>query len=655
MLHLMIRGVRNRAKFSLSIVPMPVLALVGLVLFAVGCATPVGVTQLGLQAGYRLQTESALSAGEPSEPSKTVLRRLGLLDRFEEQPETVLAELHRGLSPAGDEDRLFALAELSFLHAERTGDREYFLASAVYAWALLFPGEAAGAQLQRSDPRLRLAYDFYNQGVAQGLTGSRENTPGAMTDETAEVRLQPGTRTLPFGTMELTLDESGLSWGGYRLERFIPTTTLEVRGLRNRYFRPGLGASLAASLAPGAASAKVVGSERLGPLIKVPVTALLRLEDARASLASGRVRGRLEVYAADHASTVTVDGQVQPLEYDPTAALAYQLDKSPLYAMEIAAFLRAGVFAQHMPRDRTQDGLFMLHPYSPGKIPVVLVHGTLSSPVRWAELVNELEGDPRIRQRFQIWIFLYDTGNPIAYSAGRLRAALTATLQELDPEGKDPALRRMVVIGHSQGGLLTKLTAIDSGTRFWDSISSKPFDAIEVNPETRALLQQSIFYTPLPFVARVVFVATPHHGALLATGRVGVTAAWLVTLPVGLLGQLAQAAQAATMTGDEKLIAVLRRPPTAIDNMNPSNPGLQILQSIPVSSRIPAHSIIAVEGDGPKEEGNDGVVAYTSAHIDEAVSELVVRSSHSVQGNPQAIEEIRRILLEHAAVPGESR
>ena len=453
----------------------------------------------------------------------------------------------------------------------------------------------------------------------------------------------------------MTLDESGLSWGGYRLERFIPTTTLEVRGLRNRYFRPGLGASLAASLAPGATSAKVVESERLGPLIKVPVTALLRLEDARASLASGLVRGRLEVYAADHASTVTVDGQVQPLEYDPTAALAYQLDKSPLYAMEIAAFLRAGVFAQHMPRDRTQDGLFMLHPYSPGKIPVVLVHGTLSSPVRWAELVNELEGDPRIRQRFQIWIFLYDTGNPIAYSAGRLRAALTATLQELDPEGKDPALRRMVVIGHSQGGLLTKLTAIDSGTRFWDRFSSKPFDAIEVNPETRDLLKQSAFYTPLPFVERVVFVATPHHGALLATGRVGATAAWLVTLPVGLLGQLAQAAQAATMTGDEKLIAVLLTPPTAIDNMNPSNPGLQILQSIPVSSRIPAHSIIAVEGDGPKEQGNDGVVAYSSAHIDEAVSELVVRSSHSVQGNPQAIEEIRRILLEHAAVPGESR
>lgn len=618
-----------------------------------------GVTKLNLQAAYRLQTESALSVAEASEPSKMVLRRLGLLDRFDEQPGKVLAELHRGLRPTGDEDRLFALAELTFLHAQRTGDRAYFLASAVYAWALLFPGEGSGTQLQRSDPRLRLAYDFYNQGVAQGLIQSPEqgdtsrNDAGATTDETTEVRLEAGTRTLPFGTMELTVDEAGLSWAGYRLERFVPTTTLGIRGLRNRYFQPGLGASLAASLAPGAVSAKVAGAERIGPLTKVPVTALLRLDNARASLASGRLQGRIEVYAADQASSVTVDGQAQPLEHDPTAALAYQLDKSPFYAMQIAAFLRAGVFASAIPRDRAQDGLAMLYPYSPGKIPLVLVHGTLSSPVTWAELVNELEGDPRIRQRFQIWLFLYDTGNPIGYSAGRLRAALTATIKELDPEGKDPALQRMVVIGHSQGGLLTKLTAIDSGTRFWDRLSKKPFDEVELSPQTRALLQQSMFFTPLPFVERVVFMSTPHHGALLATGRLGAFAAWLVTLPVGLFSQLTQAA---TASGDEGLIAVMRRPPTAIDNMNPKNPGLQVLESIPVASRIQAHSIIAVEGHGPKEEGDDGVVAYKSAHIDEAVSELVVQpSGHSVQGTPEAIEEVRRILLEHAAKPGDSR
>jgi pimeloyl-ACP methyl ester carboxylesterase len=547
-----------------------------------GCATPVGVQPVDIQTAYRIHTESALSVGQPSEPSKTVLRRLGLLDRFDEEPVAVLAELHGGLSSAGDDDRLFALAELSSLHAERTGDRAHFLASAVYAWALLFPGDATGMRFQPSDPRLRLAYDLYNQAVAEGLAGSRDggDASRSVPDGMGEVRLEPGPRKLPFGTLQVTLDESGLSWGGYRLEHLIPTTTIEIRGLRNRYRNPGLGASLAASLKSGAASGKVVGSERFGPRTKVPVTALLRFEHARASLASGQVRGRLELYAADQASTVTVDGREQPLESDPTAALAYQLEGSPLYAMEIAGFLRGGIFAGQIPRDRAQDGLFTLHPYRPGKIPVVLVHGTASSPVRWAELINELEGDPQIRERFQIWIFLYDTGNPIGYSAGRLRAALTATVQEFDPEGKDSALRRMVVIGHSQGGLLTKLTAIDSGTRFWDRISSKPLDAVKLSSETRDLLRQSAFFTPLPFVGRVVFVATPHHGALLATGRLGAIAAWLVTLPVAVFGELGEAVAS---TGDEKLVAALRRPPTAVDNMSPENPALKILESHPGS------------------------------------------------------------------------
>jgi hypothetical protein len=205
----------------------------------------------------------------------------------------------------------------------------------------------------------------------------------------------------------------------------------------------------------------------------------------------------------------------------------------------------------------------------------------------------------------------------------------------------------MVVIGHSQGGLLTKLTAVDSGTRFWDRISKKPFDEVEVSPETRALLQQSIFFTPLPFVARVVFVATPHHGAILAGRRLGALAARLITLPVGVFGGLARAVAS---TGDATLIAALSKPPTAIDNMSPRNPALRILVSIPVSSRIPAHSIIAVKGEGPQEEGDDGVVTYQSAHIDGVVSEFVVRWDHSCQGQPEVIEEIRRILLEHAAM-----
>jgi hypothetical protein len=264
-------------------------------------------------------------------------------------------------------------------------------------------------------------------------------------------------------------------------------------------------------------------------------------------------------------------------------------------------------------------------------------------------MINELEGDSRIREKYQIWVFLYDSGNLIPYSAGRLRGALMNAQHEFDPDGKDPALQLMVVIGHSQGGLLTKLTAIDNGTRFWDLISDKPFDQIKVSPQTRTLLRRSLFFKPLPFVKRVVFISTPQHGAILAAQQwVTSLAAKLVTLPQTMLSGIAQAA---TSTGDEKLTAILRRPPTSIDNMNPNNPGLKILASIPVSPQIRAHSIIAVEGDGPKEDGDDGVVAYQSAHIDEVISEKVVRWNHSCQDQPEAIEEVRRILLEHLTTP----
>jgi len=617
---------------------------VSIALILSGCATPVSVKHVDIQSAYRIQTTSAISSGEPSNASSIVLRQHGLLDRFETEPAVVLAELHKGLEPVDDDDQLFALAELSLLHAQRTHDRAYYLASAVYAWSLLYPGNGTGLQIPPTDPRFRLTYDIYNQAVAQGLAA-----PGDA--EENEVRLKAGSYKLPFGILQVSLDESGMSWGGYPLDRFISTTALEVDGLRNRYHKSGIGVPLAASLAKTPASVKKIGSDRLGPHTKVPVTALLRFDNARATLSKGKMQGRIEVYAADQSSTVMIDGQKQPIESDPTAVLAYQLNDSPIYAMEIAGFFKESVFTSGLlPKDRAQDGIFLMQPYKTGKIPVVLVHGTASSPARWAELVNELNGDPKIRERFQIWLFIYDSGRGIGYSAGRLRKALTNTVHELDPFGKDPALQNMIVMGHSQGGLLTKLTAIDSGTKFWDHISDKPFEQVKLGPESREFLQQSAFFTHLPFVRRVVFISTPQHGALLAASQlVTGLVAKLVTLPVTLVNDTALLAQIAMASGDEKFAAMLSRPMTSVDTMNPNNPALQILASIPVTPGIPAHSIIAVEGDGPKEEGDDGVVAYKSAHIDEAVSEFVVRWNHSCQGQPEVIEEVRRILFEHLA------
>jgi hypothetical protein len=219
---------------------------------------------------------------------------------------------------------------------------------------------------------------------------------------------------------------------------------------------------------------------------------------------------------------------------------------------------------------------------------------------------------------------------------------------ELDPKAADPALRRMVVIGHSQGGLLAKLTVVDSGTRFWDRISTTPLEALRVSDEARAILRRSLFVTPLPFARRVVFLATPHRGSDVAgfvVTRLRGLVTWALTLPANLVRLSGE-----VLTGSED--PLLRRTlqqglPRSVDNMDPANPFVQTLSTLPIAPGVAVHSIIAVSGDGPSEAGGDGVVSYRSAHLDGVVSERVVRSGHSVQSHPEAIEEVRRILRLH--------
>jgi hypothetical protein len=257
-------------------------------------------------------------------------------------------------------------------------------------------------------------------------------------------------------------------------------------------------------------------------------------------------------------------------------------------------------------------------------------------------MMNELIHDPVLRGRYQFWLFMYKTGQPVLYSAYLLRHALRDIVTELDPSGKDPALRRTVIIGHSQGGLLAKLMAISSGTRFWDAVSAVPFDEMEMAPEVRALLREGIFFEPMPTVKRAVFIATPHRGSYQATGHVLNLIRWIIHLPSALVAQLQDLlkSQAFAQLGMSQL-------PTSIDNMSPGQPFIRTLAASPIDPRITAHSIIAVLGEGPLTSRTDGVVSYQSAHIDGVESEKVVRSGHSTQGHPETIEEVRRILREH--------
>jgi pimeloyl-ACP methyl ester carboxylesterase len=261
-------------------------------------------------------------------------------------------------------------------------------------------------------------------------------------------------------------------------------------------------------------------------------------------------------------------------------------------------------------------------------------------------MINELGNDPRIGPRVQAWLFMYDTGNPVGYSAMLLRESLRAAVGRLDPEGTDPGLRNMVVIGHSQGGLLTKTTAIESGDRFWRLASDSPFDTLDLTDDDREMLRKTVFIEPVPTVKRVIFLATPHRGSYVAGSWFAQQAAKLITLPANVtrLGTDLVTRNRARLNARFSGIG------TSVQGMTPGQPFIETLAGMPIVPGVTAHSIIAVEDpDDPLDEATDGVVAYSSAHIEGVASEYVVVSGHSCQDNPLTIAEVRRIMLEHIA------
>jgi hypothetical protein len=178
----------------------------------------------------------------------------------------------------------------------------------------------------------------------------------------------------------------------------------------------------------------------------------------------------------------------------------------------------------------------------------------------------------------------------------------------------------------------------------YDASFTRPLEELDVSESTRDLLRRTRFVEPLPFVQRVIFLATPHRGSYLTLSRISAWIAGFIKLPFAVVGAttdlLAHNRDAMVDPGNRTI--------TSLDHMNPRSSFLRALASIPIAPGVRAHSIIAVKGDGPPEEGYDGVVKYTSAHLDGVESELVVRWDHSVQWAPEAIEEVRRILLLHA-------
>ncbi|MBO5723688.1 MAG: alpha/beta hydrolase, partial [Lentisphaeria bacterium] len=295
-------------------------------------------------------------------------------------------------------------------------------------------------------------------------------------------------------------------------------------------------------------------------------------------------------------------------------------------------------------------GLYLFEPYDEKRIPVVFVHGLMSDMRTWGQMLNTLLHDPEIRRKYQFLGFAYSSGNPILVSGETLRRELVALRAKLvEKKCSTEAFDKMVLVGHSMGGLLSRLQITECSPEEMKNIFRiKDAEAIrrKLDPEALQKMEHLITFRPCSFIRRVIFIAVPHRGSEIARSWIGTLGSYMIELPVEIVRMNVTLIRDLVKSGKLQWKGVTFF--TGIDNLRPDAPVLQLLNGLKMAESVPCHSIIGNRQSAFTPGGTDGVVPYWSSHLDHVESELIVHASHSAHRVPLAIQEVRRILLKHA-------
>jgi pimeloyl-ACP methyl ester carboxylesterase len=617
-------------------------ALLLLLVFA-GCAQQRYITLRERPNPFFAGPLHALTRQEPRPTARTLqlLRRYDLLELQEKRPEVALTKLQQEIETDPNPDKICSFAELSYLDGQRLAARgkpkdalDAYATSVAHAyWFLLDP------RLDRFrnpyDPEFRRACDLYNDSLAS-----------AMRLVIKQNKLRPGeTQIIQTGKKQFQVQVVLRGpWHAEDIERleFVSDYKIEA-GLSNQYHTYGLGVPL---IAVRANHKEESPEERYYPPgLCFPVTAFLRVENqTREQINANVYRCTLELYDPLFSSDIAVCNRLVPLETDLTVPLAYFLENPAFKEKDLATI---GLFDPN--KAQGIKGLYMVEPFDPNRIPVVMVHGLWSSPTTWMEMFNDLRAFPEIRSRFQFWFFLYPSGQPFWSSAAQLRDTLSEVRATLDPEIRNPNLDQLVLVGHSMGGLVSMMQTMESGDDFWRLLSDKRLEDLRATSEEKARLAKSFYFHPNPSVKQVVTIGTPHRGSDFANEATRELGRRLIRLPEMMLelGTKLALTNPGYFTNKDLLTTT-----TSIDSLAPDCPIFPVMLRAPRATWVSYHNVIGMVPRrtilGRVSEDGDGVVSVKSAKLPNAASEIMVAADHlEVHRHPLAILEVRRILMEH--------
>ena len=480
----------------------------------------------------------------------------------------------------------------------------------------------AASDRLKQHPDDKQARDLYNFSVARSI------------EVIEKARLNPWDRALrvptPDGEYTLTSVQHPQPDRNPAAYELIPDDTMILGGtyISRRVTVEGIGAPV---VAVGREERKDFRKDFTSRRLYGNATAVIRFSGHRAEI------DFLLPFLTDR---VSLGGHEYPLAADFTAPGAVGLSRERPEKLGLTRMLHPEKYADTARLTRLQI-------YDPNRIPVIFVHGLQDTPVSWMPMINALYEDPDIRRRYQFWVFSYPSGYPYPYSAVLFRKELDAVAKAF------PDHKPIVLIGHSMGGLISRLMITDAGDKLWRAYFDERPEETKISGSARELLEKSLIFNHRSDVSRVVFICAPHRGAPMGENFIGRIGTKLVRMPFLVATFPVRAFQAEAVPDPSS--QQLNRIPTSIDTLSPRNRFVREINKLPTTPGIPFHTIEGDRGRGDAPKSSDGVVPYWSSHLAGAQSDLIVPSNHSAPRNPQAIAEVRRILRLHLSLPTTGR
>ena len=587
-----------------------------------GCSGSIGVSKNADRNDYSL-----LNRPDELMPlTSNVLANYSLYKEYYREPHTLLAKLEKIFFADPRSDYLAALADVSSKAGERFKNNpdisaRYFLSALLYSYCYLALENPAD---QGYNPNVILILRIYNSSLTELFCYLKSN--GLLNKSSYELTTAAGQKITFKKPHKIT------ALPPERMENIMLCADYENKNLINNSRRFGIGVPLIAELNR---NVNPDGS-RYAENQTFPLTAVLTFDNANDGTFATCDAQLLFVDPRER-DCVKLSNRTIPLEYDYSTPLAYMADK-PLKFNHIFYMLYPDAVS-------SQEGLYYFEQVNPDRIPVVLVHGLMSDTKTWMQMLNTLISDPDIRNNYQFWGVSYSSGNPIFSSAYLMRQALAKEREKLVKKGlSTEKFDRMILVGHSMGGLISRLAVSTSTINKCMEIFNENNFLTKLDEENRSDIEKLTSFRPLDFVKRVIFIAVPHRGAALASTSIGKLGSRFIQLPANMLKRQQEIVEQMIKNGNIKSKPQIL---TGIDNLAPDDSAIKILNAIEMNPAIHYHSIVGNEDGYGIPGGSDGIVPYSSSHIDNVESELVVCSGHSAQQNPLAIQEVRRILLTH--------